>query len=203
MDLQIYIPGSTGEGIMQKKSVILNHSHINKNHLKKHTRESGFTMVEMLVVVAILGLMSLIMYPNIVNSLEKRDLENSGRDIHATMQRAKFLAVRTKINHRVRFSMESARWQYQIEQEETPSVWTLLPGHVPKFISSKLNVTVSLPDPDLDVVFSALGIVLNYDPQFHSVLLQSDKLAGYNQQDQREVKVFFGGSMQYLKSASF
>jgi type II secretion system protein H len=169
---------------------------------EKNIREKGFTLVEMVVVVAILGLMSLIMYPNIMNSLEKRNLENSARDIHATLQKAKFLAVKTKIPHRVRFVMESTRWQYLIEREDSPAVWSLLPGYVPKYISEKLNVTVSFPDPDLDVIFSALGIVMNYDAQYHSITLQSDRLAGYNQVDQRQVNVFFGGSMQYLKSSS-
>jgi hypothetical protein len=70
-----------------------------------------------------------------------------------------------------------------------------------KTMSSKFNITVNLPTLDV-VVFSPLGFVTNYDTDNNNITIQSDKLKGNNQPDQRVVRVLAGGSIQYIKSES-
>lgn len=190
------------EGIMVSEKIDKCEITADSGFNRSSGQKKGYTLIETLIALIILGLLSAILYPNIINSLEKRALENATRGVVSTLQRAKFQAVKTKMNHRVRFSNDTGAWIYSIEKEDTPGVWTRIVGHVPKTISTKMNVTVTLPDPDLDVVFSPLGIVSNSDPLNNSIIFQSDRLRHYNQPDQREIRVFVGGSVQYLKSES-
>lgn len=179
----------------------------NKQHshrFRKPLGKSGFTLIELLIVVGIMGVITAALYPNLMNSIETRSIENEARDILTTLQRTKFQAVREKINHRLRFEQdgETNLWQYVIEREELPDTWTLMQGFIRREIPSKFNVTVDLPVPELAVVFSPLGIVMNPDLQHNTIILQSERLDRFNQPDQREIRVFSGGSVRFVKSES-
>ncbi len=177
-----------------------------KNKKMPKVRPNGFTFIEIVVVIGIIGMISLLFYPDVRRSIEVRKLENEARDVLTTMQRAKFQAVKTKLNHRVGFVNNNNQWFFFIEREVTPDNWSLFPGFVRKPISSEFNVVVDFPDstgvPDKAVVFSPLGFVLNYDNNHHSLSLQSLKLDRYDQPDLRIINVYAGGSIQYLESES-
>jgi len=158
----------------------------------------GFALIEMLIVVGIIGVMAVILFPNISSSWEIRKFENAARDVQSTMQRAKLETVKTKLNHRVKFESVSGGTRFYIERETSPNNWVLLPGFVKKTISSNFNVTVSLPDQS--VVFSPLGFIKNYNSLQNSITLQSPKMEEYNQPDERTITVFAGGSTRYVKS---
>lgn len=164
------------------------------------TRTRGFSVIEMLVVVAIIGLLMVMSFPSILNTLETRSLESSAREVLTTVQAVKFQAVRTKLNHRLVFTHVGGTWQFVPEREGSPGVWTRLPGAVAKTIPPKFNVTVNLPSQI--IAFTALGHVANYLNTQNTVTIQSDKLDGYNKDDQRTVSIFLGGSVQYAKSRS-
>ena len=146
-------------------------------------------------------MLALLVSPNIMNSLETRSLENEAREILMTMEQTKFRAVKSKLNHRVRFDNSTGQLRYIIEREDTPGTWNEIPGVIGKTMSAKFNITVNLPTLDV-VVFSPLGFVTNYDTDNNNITIQSDKLKGYNQPDQRVVRVLAGGSIQYIKSES-
>ncbi|MGD9345587.1 MAG: prepilin-type N-terminal cleavage/methylation domain-containing protein [Candidatus Aminicenantes bacterium] len=172
--------------------------------LNKQTGRGGFSLLEMLLVIGIIAVIAAALYPNLMNSLETKTLENEARDILTSLQRAKFLAVKNKFPHRVRFEQdaETNLWKYIIEREETVGNWTIIPQFVSRLIPPKFNVTVDLPDPDFDVIYSPLGTVTNYDILHNTVILQSDRLDRQNQPDQREIQVFTGGSVRFVKSES-
>ena len=88
---------------------------------------------------------------------------------------------------------------YLIEKEETPGNWVILQEGERKHISPQFTCTIDLPEPDFDVMYSGLGLCINYDILHNSVILQSDRLLGYNQPDQREIHVYYGGSTRYVK----
>jgi prepilin-type N-terminal cleavage/methylation domain-containing protein len=166
------------------------------------TCRKGYTLIEVLVAVAVIGAIALVVSPNLINSLEVRSLENTVRDMMITMERAKFLAIKTKLNHRVLFDNSTGPWTMQIQQETATSVWDDVLGYVEKSIPAKLNLTLNLPSGDLSVVFTPTGIVSNYDKASHSVVLQSDRIKRYQLPDQRELIFYFGGSMRFVKSSS-
>jgi prepilin-type N-terminal cleavage/methylation domain-containing protein len=169
-------------------------------------RQQGYTFIEVLVVVGILGVILAGFYPSILNTLETRGIENSARDILTTLQRAKFQAVKTKINHRVGFLDDAGVWMYFIEREDSPGTWSTMPGFIRKEIPEKLIVSLNLPDiagvPSKGVIFSPLGFITNFDTNLNNVSLQSDKLRRQGQPDLRVVAVFAGGSVHYIKTGS-
>jgi prepilin-type N-terminal cleavage/methylation domain-containing protein len=170
-------------------------------------RPKGFTAVELLVVIGILGILVLAAYPSIMNSLVVRKLENDAVEIITTMQKAKIQAVRTKIDHRVRFFQQDGGEFYVIEQEATAGVWTPILGFVQKAISSEFQLTNNLPETTdstgREVVFTSLGFTsMTTNPNQNTIVLQSDLLARYSQPDVRVVSVFRGGAIHYEKKSS-
>lgn len=188
---------------MNNKSIISQQKGINPRN-KLASKHKGFTLIEIVIAVAIIGIVSIVLYPNILNSLETRNLENSTRQIMTTIQRAKFQAVKSRINHRVRFDYinqgEMNLWSYQMEREDNPGSWNSMPGFNRRFLPASFNVTVNFPTQI--VQFSPLGFVSNYSSTQNSITVQSAKLNDYSQYDQRVINVFIGGSVQYIKSQS-
>ena len=156
-------------------------------------KERGFTLIEVLLVVAIVGVLLMIAYPNIRNSLEVRNLENEAREVLTTLQQTKFQAVKTKLNHRLTFDNSSGAWVYYIEREVQYNVWQEIPGTIRRSISSKYTVTVNLPNQQ--VIYSPLGMVLNYDTTLNP------NLSLQGQPSRRTITTFAGGSVEYSKSA--
>jgi len=166
------------------------------------TFQKGFTLIEILVVVMVLGLAALAAAPAVMNSLETRRIENEAREVLSTLQQAKFHAVREKVNHRVHFINDPGYWQYLIEREETPGNWVALPGFIRKSIFESYIVTMNFPAADQSVVFSPIGFILNYDVNQNSLSIQSQKLTRKGQPDLRIISVLRGGSVRYAKSTS-
>jgi len=163
-----------------------------------HSR--GFSLIEVLVVIAIIAAMALAFYPNIRSSMETRDFENAARDVQTTLQRARMQAVKTKLNHRVRFELGANGWEFSIEKEDQPGQWSMIRRFVKKIIPSRFNVTVNFPAQI--IVFSPLGFIQNFDANQNSMTIQSPKLDSSNQPDQRIIYVFAGGSIRYISSES-
>jgi len=195
------VPGapvfSEARKTMKNISRISKHKHEKTNiRDKSASARKGFTLVEILAAVAIIGIMALIFYPNILNTLETRKIEGSAREILTAMQRAKFQAVKTKLNHRLRFEAVGESWFYVIEKEDTPTVWHATRGFLKKSIPSEFQVDVAFPNDTVE--FSPLGLVANYSSDYNRITLQSLKLATYGKPDQRVIKVIAGGSIQYI-----
>ncbi len=135
-----------------------------------HTNR-GFTLIEVLIVVGIMGMLMLISYPSIMNSLETRGLENTARDIQSSMQVAKFQAVKTRINHRIRFSNTTGPWFFAIERQAPDGTWATMHGSIPKSISGKftltLNLPAALPAQDRDLLRHGNDLGFRHDPEQH------------------------------------
>lgn len=166
--------------------------------MKKINILRGFTTIEILVVLGIIGVFMVINYPSILNTLETRSIENQAKEILTTLQTARFKAIDTKINHRVRFFNRDGKWQIMIERETSPDNWSLLPGYVIRTISPRFIIELELPEPPV-VEFSSVGTIEDFDSTRNLIVLKSQKLKGYRQPNARIVQIFGGGSIKYSK----
>jgi type II secretory pathway pseudopilin PulG len=159
----------------------------------------GFSFIEAILVIGIMGILLVVAYPNIKNSLETRGLENGAREIQTTLQQAKFQAVKFKLNHRVQFDNSQGYWMYYILRETAHDTWVEVPNSIRKSISAKYIININLPDERVD--FSPLGLVLNYSFNNNSISLRSTVLQRQGQPSTRSLNIFAGGSIQYVKSS--
>ncbi len=161
----------------------------------------GFTLIETLVVIGIMGILVIANYPAMVNSMENRQLDNAAMEVTGFMQSARFKAIDTKVNHRVRFAEENGVWVVRLEKEASSGTWTDVHGMIPKTIPAKFVVTLNLP-ADQSVEFSSVGLIESYDSTRNSLTIQSPNLRAKGKYDLRRIQVFAGGSIRYLRTTS-
>lgn len=172
-------------------------------------KRRGFSFIELIVVIAIIGIILVASYPSILNTLETRSLEGAARDLLTTLETARYTAVDQKVPCRVRFLQENNEWRYLVEIQvrevnQTDVTWKTAPKFLKKSLPRKFNPQVQLP-ADRSIIFSPLGMVANYDftsTQNHRIILQSIKLRNYGKEDLRIVNVYAGGSIAYIKAKS-
>lgn len=164
---------------------------------KRRGSNAGFTLFEMIIAVAIIGIMALAFYPNLLNPTDVRSLDSAAREILSTLQLAKWQAVAAKLNHRVRFFSQSNRWWYVIEVESQTGTWTAKPGRPARSVSTKFALTLTLPS-NASVVFTPTGFVSGFNSSRNLVALSSAKLAALGQPGRRLIRVFASGSFQFV-----
>jgi prepilin-type N-terminal cleavage/methylation domain-containing protein len=165
----------------------------------------GFTLIEVLIVIGIMGIFMVVSYPSILNTMAVRNLENATRQIQTYLQQAKLQAVSTRIVHRVRFTrVNDSYWAYEMERLQADGTWIRALGTPRKTIPQRLNVTMTLPAVGADrvIIFSPVGTVANFAVNQNSIILQNPNLDRPDQMDERIISLFMGGSIQYSKRKS-
>ena len=166
--------------------------------VKKHKTSRGFTFIEVILIVGIVGILMAASYPSILNTLETRALENAARSVQMSLQQAKLQAVRERVNHRIRFDNSQGFWLVRLERETAAGVWSTVPGTVPKQINEQYVVIANVPTRTVE--FSPVGVVTNYSSLQRTISLQSLKLRDKSAASLRVINVFAGGTFEYVKS---
>jgi prepilin-type N-terminal cleavage/methylation domain-containing protein len=99
-------------------------------------RERGFTLVEGLVVVAILGLMALIAGVQITNYLSKSNLEGSASELRTFLESAKSLMVKESTPITVRYQVVGGKPTLQLTPAAGAPLRTLT---IPDYVRFAVN----------------------------------------------------------------
>ena len=72
------------------------------NFLRK-SATSGFTLLETMLSLAILGILLVLAVPNFFPTLQRQRFENSASDIRALLEETQSLAMTSQVSHRIGF----------------------------------------------------------------------------------------------------
>ncbi|MCI5160553.1 MAG: type II secretion system protein GspH [Candidatus Electrothrix sp. AX5] len=82
--------------------------------MKLLRKTEGFSLIEILVVIAIIGVLSAIVVPSFISGMPTRRLKSAARDLYGAMQQARLLAVKNNQNCTLRFGATS----YYIDEDD-------------------------------------------------------------------------------------
>ena len=74
-----------------------------KNNIYNIKDIEGFSLVELMVVIALLGILAAISVPNLLKNLPEKRLKGAARNVYADMQKARLQAVKENRDIAVRF----------------------------------------------------------------------------------------------------
>ncbi len=94
--------------------------------------EAGYSLAEMLTVVAIIGILSLFVVPNFISMYRQNKLKTSVRQFTGHLRAAKQHAVTKSVLVRVAFDDNSRRY-YMFESSDEGATWNPL-GTNPKYV---------------------------------------------------------------------
>jgi len=110
--------------------------------LSKDRREKGVTLIELVVVMAIVAILGLFMAPAIGEWVDNFRIKQAARDIASTLQLAKMQTISTRTQHSVTFTPGTG---------SVPGTYQLTPGgswtQVPKGVTIAAGITISF-NPD-------------------------------------------------------
>jgi type II secretion system protein H len=91
-----------------------------KNDQLKITQlyNSGFTLVEMMVALAIAAIIATMAVPSMTTYFDKRRVIEAAEDLYANLQLARSEAIARSSTIRVRFNSAGGTWQYGVSQND-------------------------------------------------------------------------------------
>lgn len=115
-----------------------------------YRKQTGFTLMELMIVIAILGILTAIALPSFQSIIEKRRLVGATDNLFASLQYARSEAI--KQNQPIRFQFNTASWCFGIDDTgsdcdcTTPATCTV--NNVQKIVSSSeyKNVNIAVAD---------------------------------------------------------
>jgi prepilin-type N-terminal cleavage/methylation domain-containing protein len=125
--------------------------------------KKAFTLVELCVVIAIIGIIALIAAPNMVTGLPKYRIKRAARDITSKIRAARSEAIKTSSNITIEFDTD--RNQYRIGGDWYPD--SSLSNYYGSGVSfgvgnsGETDECTFLPDDDDSITFNSRGISNN------------------------------------------
>lgn len=81
-------------------------------------RQGGYTLIEAMLVLAVLGVLLVMAIPNFMNMMEKRRVLAAAEAIYSDLRWARSESIKRNIEVRIRFN-EGSNWSYTINADPT------------------------------------------------------------------------------------
>ena len=141
---------------------------------KKISNSAGFTLAELMVVMAVIGVLSAVGIPSFLRGMPERRMKHTMRNLYADLQRARLQAVKENKGVTVRFFSTSAKRGYFLDEDgdSAPSAGELIRDLTDSGVEYGCNATqlndwrsnTEVPDKNIpsfgvtgDITFTNLG----------------------------------------------
>ena len=76
----------------------------------------GFNMIEMIMILAVIGFVSVMALPTVIAQLAGYDIETSAKEISSALMVARVRAIETRMPHRVKFDLTSNPQKFTVQR---------------------------------------------------------------------------------------
>jgi type II secretion system protein H len=105
-------------------------------------KRRGFSVVELLIVIAILGIVSTIAIVNTISALPHTNLEKAEEEVGASLAQARTLAISKEVAVRFLFDVSGQYWYEQ--QDRDTGTWSIAtPGAGKQVLPTGITLTVN------------------------------------------------------------
>jgi len=103
-------------------------------------RQGGYTLIEAMLVLAVLGVLMVMAIPNFMNMMEKRRVMAAAEAIYSDLRWARSESIKRNLRVRIRFN-EGGNWSYTINADPTGVNTLLKTVNGSGFPSTSVHVT--------------------------------------------------------------
>ncbi len=115
--------------------------------------EQGFTLIELMIVVALIGVIAGLAGPSFNRSVRRSRINEMGRTLHAAYLEAQSLAMRTGFEHCLRLDRVGRGWSIRKDSNQDPSddceapVSSYTLAHASVALGPEAGIATAFPDP--------------------------------------------------------